>query len=239
MVPIIKSFMSPVAGGEAWQGSDAKPHSADDIKSLKSALVDGQHVDIREGETIIKVRQGPESHKRTAPFGVLLSVVSVHGENSQLAKKIDRGKWIYLVKSGDTHDTYASFHQYRLPEKTPPANPISPAEPVGVSRFAVSTPHIATKSLRVLSYGGGMIALQSLWRITRHAAWLRHPIMIPIVVAVAALAGLTPTIIAGTFMESATLVGGKILLVVKHISATWLGDPWFGSFLSSFSSCFG
>ena len=81
---------------------------------MKSRLVDGYGVAFREGGPTIWARQGPDGHKRTAPFGVLLSVISDAQEHSDLAKKIDRGKVIYLVKSGDNHENYASFHQYKL-----------------------------------------------------------------------------------------------------------------------------
>ena len=222
--------MSPVPEDNMWRGADVIPNSTEDIKLTKSALVDGHHLSFREGGTIIRVRQGPGARKRTAPFWVLLSVIAVRGEHVQLAKKIGRAKWIYLIKDGEPHQTYASFHHYKMPVLAhPPAKPVQQG-PNQVSKFAHSSSHITTQTSRALSYGGDVIALQSLRRITRHVAWLRHPIVIPIVVVVEALAGATPPIIAEMVMAAATWMGGKVLSAVKNISTAWLGGPGVGSF---------
>ena len=146
--------MAPGGGGGIWHGSPGNPHTTENIKTTKSWLADGYRVAFREGGAVW-ARQGPEGRKRTAPFGVLLSVISDAQEHSDWAKKIDREKVIYLCKSGDNHANYASFHQYKL---SAPANvhcvvnaPISGSP----SRFIANATALTDRSLRALSYGGG------------------------------------------------------------------------------------
>ena len=199
--------MSHVAEGEAWHCTDANPHATDGIKLMETSLIDGHRVVSREGETAIRVRHGPEPHKRTAPFGVFLRVISVRGEQGQLAKRIGGEKWIYLIKSGEAHQTYASFRHYQLPTSDQSKQQTHPVENHQASQFAHFSPRVAMHTLDALSYGRGIVSLQSMWWVARKISWLRHPIMIPVVVADAALAGVTPTIIADLVMTAVFYVG--------------------------------
>ena len=58
---------------------------------MKTCLVDGYRLAFRDADSAIWARQGPEAHKRTAQYGILLSVIPDANEHSELAKKIDRG----------------------------------------------------------------------------------------------------------------------------------------------------
>ena len=211
---------------DIWHGSDTHPHTTDNIKMMKDALIDGREVKFKEGETVVTVKQGPESHKRTAPFGVLLSVIPSSGQQNTTSKKINREKWIYLVKSGENHGTYASFHMYQVCEET--QQPITDAVAVvPPSRMAQWSFKLGNMGMQTLSYGGGVMALQSVWWLTRHSRWIRHPILIPIVLAGITVTLLTPSMIAEFVMKVMTVGGGYIMQVVTKISTAWLGDPWF------------
>ena len=63
-------------------------HTTENIKTMKTGLVGGYIVAFRKDNTVIWARQGPDSRKRTAPFGVALSVISGAHEHSDLAKRL-------------------------------------------------------------------------------------------------------------------------------------------------------
>ena len=71
-----------------------------------------------------------------------------------------------------------------------------------------------------------MLVVQSLWWAARNVAWFRYPILIPIVVIIAALSGLTPTIIADNIMELVFTPFKALGKWVSRLSYTWLDDPW-------------
>ena len=169
-VAIITSFMPYSAEPMIWHGSADRPHSTGATYALKAALADGQQVEFKEENVAIKARQGPESHRRTAPYGTLMSVISVDGEKGSLPKKIDREKWIYLVEIGgkSRHIRFASFHQYRLDALPVENHPISVLETKGVEIFCVFVSYFIYKPSSPVIWGG-IIALQSLWWITRRA----------------------------------------------------------------------
>ena len=222
--PLI-TLMAPISGEEMWQGTPEVPHSTDNIYAMKSCLVDGYSVVFRRGNTTIEVRQGPEGRKRTAPFGVVLSVISDAKETGDLAKRIGRSKYIYLVKSGGDHATYASFEQYKLPK--PEACPTTQSIPgTTPSSFIISSSELTTRTLRALSYGGGALAAQSFWWVSRNAVWMRYPILVPDVIATIVFSGVTPSVIADWVMGKLTTAGGHLAHVCTEVSKTWLGDPW-------------
>ena len=70
------------------------------------------------------------------------------------------------------------------------------------------------------------MAAQSTWWLMKHITWIRHPIVIPIVIAVLALVGVTPSSIADVRISAFTYIGGHALDVVKNLSKSWLADPW-------------
>ena len=153
--------MAPPSDGWIWHGSADHPHTTDAIVTMKTCLMDGYRVTFREGNSSIWIRQGPENHKRTAPFGVLLSAISDSHEHSELAKRIDRGKFIYLVKIGDSRPIYASPHEYTLPSSDGPPCTATQAITVGPAQFILNSSALTTRTLRALSYGGGALAVQS------------------------------------------------------------------------------
>ena len=116
--------------------------------------MDGYRVAFRKGGKITWARQGPESHKRTTPFGVLLSAISGADEHTDMAKKIDRAKFIYLAKSGGDHPTYASFHHYKLPLADNATCLVGTQPASDPSRFVLAKTALTTRSLRALNYGG-------------------------------------------------------------------------------------
>ena len=225
MVPLIS--MMAVAPQVSWHGEIDNPHTTDNIKAMKDALIDGQTVNFKEGEVVVKVKQGPEAHKRTAPFGVLLSVITAEGPKSALEKKINKEKWIYLMKSGETHVMYPSFRQYKIDEKEEISHVVNAVTPSSPGRLATWSFKITSFGLQTLSYGGGVLALRSVWWASQRFPWLRHPAFLPMVVVAVTITALTPSMIAEFALTMIATVGGYIMSLVAKISTTWLGDPWF------------
>ena len=193
---------------------------------MKTCLLEGYNVTFKRDARTINVRQGPESHRRTAPFGVVLSVISATPERTDLAKKIDREKFIYLIKSGEDHATYASFDQYQLPQ-TEPANCPLPSPPQAPTpQFILGSYNLSIRTMRALSYGGGALAVQSFWWVSRNAVWLRYPILIAGAISILTFSCVTPASIAEWVMSHLKQAGGEVLRVVAQVSKTWLGDPW-------------
>ena len=220
--------MPPLVVDDQWQGTASNPHTTDNIKLMKDCLVGGQCVAFRRNNMITWVRQGPSAHKRTAPFGVLLSVIPDKEEKSDIAKRIQRDKVIYLVKSGADHTDYVSFDQYLLPTGvkncTHPENATTDAP---VTTVAAVTTGITQNGLRALTYGGGALAAQVVWWLAKHISWLKHPIMIPIVIAIVALAGVTPTSFANACISVVKSVVQSAMSALATLSLSWLADPWF------------
>ena len=121
--------MPPSGGEEARHGTQELPHTAQNIKAMVSCLPDGYSVAFRWDSKVIWARLGPGNRKRTAPFGVPLSVISDAHEHSELARKIDRAKYLYLVKSGAGHAAHASFDRYKLPNQDTGACVVAPPAP--------------------------------------------------------------------------------------------------------------
>ena len=144
------------------------------------------------GGSAIWARQCPEVHKRTAPIGVLLSVVADRDEHNGLPRKINRGEFIYLVKSGEGHSTYASFDHYKLYTGDPGECKEEIQAIASTPAFRQVSELLATRGFHALSYGGGALDIRTCWWLSRHVARLRHPIMIPISIVLVALMGLTP-----------------------------------------------
>ena len=68
---------------------------------------------------------------------------------------------------------------------------------------------------------------QTAWWGVRNVAWARRPITIPILVLIAALAGITPSHIADAIMSVARRLSNQIWSWEVQISQSWLLDPWF------------
>ena len=92
---LIPPLMAPFLQQEAWSGSDSLPHTTSDFKDLENCLIGGAQVLFRNDTTTIWLKQGPSDHRRNNPTGVILSVLPVEGDVSELAKKIGRGKFAY------------------------------------------------------------------------------------------------------------------------------------------------
>ena len=228
LVPFVAFITPPLVAEDQWQGTASNPHTTDDIKLMKDCLVEGQRVAFRRDNLVTWVKQGPGSHKRTAPFGVLLSVVPEKEEKGDVAKRVQRDKTIYLVKSGADHADYVSFDQYLMPSGlkncTPPDNAIAN---IPVSTIAAVTTGIARNGIQALAYGGGALVAQVVWWMAKHATWLKHPIMIPIVITIVALAGATPTSIANTCIAIFKYAVNTAVSAIATLSSSWLADPWF------------
>ena len=95
-------------------------------------------------------------------------------EKIERGKRIDRDKRIYLAKSGDDHASFASFDSYRYPSPDGTKCLVSSLNHVGSSAS-----YLATRGATALSYGGGVILAQSVWRAIRHISRHRRPIVIP------------------------------------------------------------
>ena len=80
-----------------------------------------------------------------------------------------------------------------------------------------------------------MLLVQSAWWAFRHIAWLRHPVMIPIVIFIAAMIGVTPTGIADTVMEVCQKGMNVTWTWVRNLSLTWFLGPWLWFFPVIFS----
>ena len=68
--------------------------------------------------------------------------------------------------------------------------------------------------------------MQSIWWVARHIRWIRHPIMVPIAIVVAILAGAIPTIIADLVLSLGAPISKYVRNWVSRLSVSWLGDPW-------------
>ena len=110
---MIPHLLAPFLQQEAWRGSDSSPHSKVDLEELKTCLINGSQVSFRKDSTPIWLKQGPSDHHRANPTGVILIALPLDGDSSDSAGEISRDKFIYLIKSGDDHATYASFTSYR------------------------------------------------------------------------------------------------------------------------------
>ena len=189
---------------------------------MEACLLNGTHVAFRQDQREIWLRQGTGDHQRTNHYGVVLSVRALEGDVSDLAQRINKGRFIYIMKASEVHGSYASFHSYRYPPSiaTPCVDPL----PSPVESSADSS--LATRGAYAISYGGGVLLVQSLWWAARNVAWFRYPILIPLVVFIAALPGLTPTLIADTIMELVFTPFKALGKWASRLSYTWLADPW-------------
>ena len=219
--PLIAPFME----GDSRFGSATRPRTTVDLKELKNCLANGSRGAFRKGPGVIWHRQGPQEHHRTNVYGAVLSAIALDGDTSDMARKIDRDKFIYLIKSGDSHQTYASFDTYKFDTPTTGACPVSAVSPTGSIVTALTT-----RGASALSYDGGIISMQSIWRVARHVRWLRHPIMVPIAIAVAIFAGVTPTVIADVVSSLGAPIAKFAWNWISHISLSWLGGPWLWLF---------
>ena len=226
ILPIISAYMAPLVMGDTWHGSPNLPHTTENIKTMKTCLTEGYRAALRRNDTAIWLKQGPDSHRRAAPFGVVLSGASVDNERNELAKRIDREKFIYLVKSGEGHATYASFNQYqlRIPEVSKCG---TPAAPPSASRFIIASATLSTQVFRALPYGDGSLAIQSVWWLSRHVSVLCHPLMIPVGIAFSTAIGITPSVLADLRFQAAAFIGGHRLVLLAKLSKSWLCGPWF------------
>ena len=214
--------MAPLLQTEEWVGTRENPHTTALFKDLENCLLNGTHVAFRRDQGGIWLRQGTSDHQRTNHYGVVLSVRALEGDESELAQRINKDRPIYITKASEVHGSYASFHSYRYPPSV--EVPCSEAPPSIVESSTESS--LATRGAYALSYGGGVLMVQSLWWAARNVAWFRYPILIPIVVFIAALSGLTPTIIADTVMEIMCTPFKAIGKWMSRLSYTWLADPW-------------
>ena len=67
---------------------------------------------------------------------------------------------------------------------------------------------------------------QTVWGGVRNAAWMRHPIMIPIAIMFAALAGITPSHIADVAISVGRTITNQVWQWAVQISQSWLLDHW-------------
>ena len=188
-----------------WLGAAATPRNTSNLKELKSCSNNGVSVEFRRDQTTIWLKQGPGAHQRTNHYGVILSVIPTTGDVSEPGQRINRGKSIYLMKLIEEHSFLDSFDPYRYPDTTPNCVATSLAQ----ASSAVTS--ITTRGATALSYGGSVHLVQSAWWALRHVAWLRSPVMIPIVIFSVALVGATPTGIA----EALTQIGQKGINIAR------------------------
>ena len=133
-----------------------------------------------------------------------------------------RSTSIWLKAGGITKLTRLSISINYPRRKCPTVQSPHGATP---SSFTTASSELTTRTLRALSYGGGALAVQSFWWVSRNAVWLRYPILVPAVIATIVFSGAIPSAIDDWVLEKLTIVGGHVVHVVAQVSKTWLGDP--------------
>ena len=219
--------MGPLLVPDPWFGTPQFPHTTSDLKELKTCLVNGTHVAFRRDANIIWLRQGPGDHQRTNHYGVVLSVISLEGDVSDLAKQINKDTFIYLMKAKELHTSYASFDSYKYDSPSPvPCDASSPTPTTSVTTTGSVMDTIRVRGTTALSYGGGIAFIQSIWFYIGRARWLSLPFAIPISVAIVALAGFTPSDVVDLFIRLTSPIASYAWVVFSGISMSWLLDPW-------------
>ena len=211
---ITPSLIAPSMEDDPWFGSATRPNTTVDLKELKTFSANGTRAVFRKGPAVIWPRQGPDDH-----------VIALEDDTIDLYRKINRYKSIFLIKSGESHQSYASIDSYKYSSPAP-----SPCTTTSLAHASFVATTLTTSGASALSYGGGVILAQSIWWAARHIRWIRHPVMVQITIAIALLAGVTPTVIADAIFALSAPAVRYVWTWVSSISASWLGGPWLWLF---------
>ena len=206
---------------EEWFGAPATPHVAGDLRLLKAVLNDGGSVAFRRDQQFIWVQRGSEAHRRANPDGAILSVIPVGGADTPSVQQINKAKALRLSKSGGDLHALASFPSYRF------APEVQEEDPYTMQKMGSVASAVSTRGVTAICYAGGIMDIQGFWWLARHITWLRDPIMIPVAVAFASLAGLTPSIMGNALLLLVQTIGAFVMQHALKLSKTWLGDPRF------------
>ena len=205
--------MAPlVFESEIWYGTPNAPHTTEDIRRLKTALAEGLRVAFRRDKQAAWCRREPDERPRTSDDGVALSAISMGGEHCENAKQLDRDKELFLSETGGDHASLATSHSYQFPTAEGAAGSSA------ISKIGASGSAVSTRWGTALPYGRGVIAARALWVDLGNVAWLRRPVMIPIVIAIAVLSGLTPSLMAETFPPLCHIVASYVFQYAIHLS---------------------
>ena len=101
-----------------WFGSASLPHNVKNLRKLKHQLLDGATLVLRHHMETVKVVTGPYDHKRCSDNGLVISVQLAGDQTGNLAKWIDKEKFVYIIRNGSQHPKYPTVSEYHFHDPT-------------------------------------------------------------------------------------------------------------------------
>lgn len=138
---------------EQWFSTASPPRATGGIRNLKAVIGEGKRVTFRRPH-VIWARQGPGAHRRTNPDGVILSGITIDGEDSLLAKQVDKAKSLFLSMSGNDHTSIDTFQPYRLSPE------LKEAVASTLQKAGSEVSDVSARCVAALSYGGGIVSIR-------------------------------------------------------------------------------
>ena len=202
----------------------------DDLRKLKKKLLAGSLVRLREQLEVVKAKQGPHEHKRCSEHGLVISVVSTDCEPNNLTRWIDAKKYVYITRDGNPHPEYATVSEYQVID---PSSEVSEIPKLEISKETLE--EVKTKSKHALAWGLVATATKVTIWCAKHITSVKVLVLIPVVVFVSSLAGITPDSMGMATQWLLRLAGFNGLADTLYVSQIVITNVWFWRFLVGLS----
>ena len=210
-----------------WYGSTSLPHTTKSLRKMKNNLLDGATLLLRHHLETVKVVTGPYEHKRCSDKGLVISVKLQGDQPGNLAKWIDKEKYVYVIRNGSQHPKYAKVSEYQYCD---PTTEVSAVPKLEIS--AETAEAVKSKARTAVVWSLFAFLFRGCIAVAKYAKMVTNPVVATGVILLGAMAALASMeSVNYAFHWALRVAGFNGLADTLYVSQLVITNIWFWRFL--------